>query len=66
MPETNEKPQLKEDICQIRIIFPMTNDAQAVAAKAKIDAILADVPDSQMHFTISTRPNKGADYGGVG
>lgn len=42
------------EVCSIRIMFPVQSDEQAIEYKKKIAAILSDVPDVQVHFSIST------------
>ncbi|GAH62917.1 unnamed protein product [marine sediment metagenome] len=49
-----EKP--KQEICSIRIMFPVESDEQAIGYKKKIAALLAEIPDVQLNFSISTMP----------
>ena len=49
-------PTPKQEICTIRIIFPVESDEQAIEYKRKIAAILADVPDSNIQFSIMSTP----------
>lgn len=41
-----------QEICQIRIMFPVDTDEQAIEYKKKIAEILTDRPDAQIHFSI--------------
>jgi len=49
---------MDKDICTIRIVFPVENDAQAIDIKAKIKELLSGVPNAQLHFAIMTPPPK--------
>ncbi|MCJ7828829.1 MAG: hypothetical protein MUP81_03695 [Dehalococcoidia bacterium] len=44
------------EICQIRIIFPVVSDEQALGCKKKIAAALADIKDVAINFTIGNLP----------
>lgn len=47
----------KQQVCSIRIAFPVTSDDDAIKYKKQIDAILADIPDANIQFSIlSGRP----------
>ncbi|GAG54129.1 unnamed protein product [marine sediment metagenome] len=53
--------QPKQEICSIRIMFPVTSDEQAIDYKKKISAMLKDIPDATIQFSIiSGRPPMGA------
>lgn len=59
MPEQNEKTtptQDKQEICTIRIMFPVNSDEDAIECKKKIAAAVADKPDAVMQFSISNMP----------
>lgn len=48
-----------QQICSIRIVFPAESDEQAIEYKKKISALLSEIPDAQMQFSLmdtSTRP----------
>lgn len=45
-----EKPEL----CQIRIMFPVKSDEQAIGCKQKLEAVLSEIPDANMSFTLAT------------
>ena len=48
----------KQEICSIRIMFPVESDEQAIEYKKKIAALLAESPDAQIQFSImSANPN---------
>lgn len=49
--ETSEK-----ELCQIRIMFPVESDEEAIACKKKIKEALADKSDAQVQFSITTSP----------
>lgn len=44
--------QDKREICTIRIMFPVDSDEQAIDCKKKIAALLAEIPDSQIQFSL--------------
>ena len=48
--------QDKTELCTIRIIFPVNSDEQAIEVKKKISALLDDVPDAQIQFSIMNAP----------
>ncbi|GAI62988.1 unnamed protein product [marine sediment metagenome] len=49
--------QDKKELCTIRIMFPVTSDEQAIEYKRKIAAILSEIPDAQIQFSLmSGRP----------
>lgn len=53
--ETTVTP--KQQVCSIRIAFPVTSDDDAIAYKKKIDDILVNIPDANIQFSIlSGRP----------
>jgi len=45
------------EICQIRIMFPVESDEDAIVCKKKIKEALAGKPDAQMQFTIMPAPS---------
>ncbi len=49
--------ELKE-ICSIRMMFPVDSDEQAIEYKKKIAAIIASIPEAQVHFTITSATPK--------
>ncbi len=62
--DLKEKPKLQE-LCTMRIAFPVESDDQAIAVKKKISEILADIPDAGIQFTLQparaamTMPRQG-------
>lgn len=58
MIETKQKTTGSE-ICSIRIMFPVESDEQAIEYKKKIAAILAEIPDAQINFALSSLPSRG-------
>ncbi len=59
MSETNEKQtetQPEQEICTMRIMFPVDSDEQAIACKKKIKAALSDIPDSRVEFSLMNMP----------
>ena len=68
MPETNEtnqKPLPKQELCTIRIVFPVESDEQAIGFKKKIDTLLVDIPDSVIQFSIMSKPAGGRINAGM-
>jgi len=58
MPQPNERTtqtQPNQEICSIRIMFPVNSDEQAIQYKKKITALLAEIPDAQIVFSIAQR-----------
>ncbi|GAI98584.1 unnamed protein product [marine sediment metagenome] len=52
----------KKELCTIRIIFPVESDEKAIEYKKKIADLLAEIPDAQIQFGLSsvpTRPSMG-------
>jgi len=48
--------QGKNEVCSIRIMFPVSSDEQAFDYKKKITALLAEIPDAQIQFSIMSSP----------
>jgi len=48
-----------QQICSIRIGFPVESDEQAITYKKKIGDILADIPKVRIEFSISSIPVRG-------
>ena len=46
----------KQEICTIRIMFPVETDEQAIEYKRKIAAVLQDKPDAQIQFSLMDMP----------
>ncbi len=47
-----DKP--KNEICTIRIMFPVDTDEQAIDIKKKAAALLVEMPESHLSFSITT------------
>ncbi|MBA7713001.1 hypothetical protein ES703_121996 [subsurface metagenome] len=61
MPEPNEQitnPLTSKQICQIRIMFPVDSDEQAIAYKKKITDVLTEIPEAQINFSLMSMPAK--------
>jgi len=59
--ETPQKVKSNQELCTIRIMFPVESDEQAIEYKKKIAAILAEIPEAQIQFSLmSNRPPIGA------
>lgn len=57
MIEENKGPETQpQQICSIRIGFPVETDEQAIEYKKKISAILAEVPQVRIEFSLSSIP----------
>jgi len=52
----NETQPSAQEICSIRIAFPVESDEQAVSYKKKISNVLADIPTAQIQFSIMSMP----------
>jgi len=48
--------QPKKEVCSIRIMFPVDTDEQAIDYKKKIAALLAEIPESVLNFSLATVP----------
>ena len=61
MQEPNENQtatQPKQEICNIRIMFPVASDDEAIGYKKKITDMLSSNPDAVINFSIiSGRPS---------
>lgn len=49
----------QKQICQIRIVFPVDTDEQAIEYKKKIAFLLTEIPDAQVHFSLMASNNRG-------
>ncbi|GAH82102.1 unnamed protein product [marine sediment metagenome] len=61
MPEPNEKTMptpAKQEICTIRIMFPVTSDDDAIECKKRIQELLRGKPDVMTDFSIRDMPSK--------
>lgn len=48
--------QPKQEVCTIRIMFPVESDEQAIDYKKKIAEVLKNKPDAQIQFAMMTSP----------
>lgn len=46
----------KQEICSIRIMFPVDTDEQAIEYKKKIAGLLAEISEAQIQFSLMTNP----------
>jgi len=46
----------KNEICTIRIMFPVDSDEQAIDYKKRIAEVLKGNPDAQIHFALVPTP----------
>lgn len=53
MDEQNVSTQ-NQEVCTIRIMFPVTSDEQAIEYKKKITALLIEIPEAQLQFSLMT------------
>ncbi|MBA7646181.1 hypothetical protein ES703_53943 [subsurface metagenome] len=44
----------KQEICTMRIMFPVETDEKAIEYKKKIKELLSEIPDAHIHFTLSS------------
>lgn len=54
--ETTQNPQPKQEICTLRIAFPVLSDEHALDIKRQITKALADTSDVAIQFSISNMP----------
>lgn len=52
--------QSKQEICSIRIMFPVDSDEQAIDYKKKITALLVQIPEAQIQFSLMTAPPRSS------
>lgn len=56
--EENDKPQAIQQVCSIRIGFPVETDEQAIDYKKKIAEILSPIANVRIEFNLSTMPTR--------
>ena len=49
-------PDPKAEICTIRIMFPVKSDEQSIEYKKKITALLSEIPEAQIQFSLLNAP----------
>lgn len=57
MTEQEQKIQPKQ-VCNIRIMFPVETDEQAIEYKKKIGDVLSDIPQVRIEFGLSAIPSR--------
>jgi len=45
---------VSQDLCTIRIMFPVRTDEEAIEYKRKIGQVISSIPDAQIQFTLHT------------
>lgn len=50
------KEKSNQEICSIRMMFPVSSDEQAIEYKRKITALLVEIPDAQIQFSLMSSP----------
>lgn len=55
MAEEEQKTPSKQ-VCSIRIMFPVDTDEQAIDYKKKIGAVLADIKQARIEFSLMSTP----------
>jgi len=60
MMEENDKTDLPKlmQLCRITIVFPVSDDMQAVTYKKKIVESIADITEARIDFNLVTMPIK--------
>lgn len=57
-----EQPVSKpQQICTIRIMFPVDTDDDAIVFKKKFGAVVSEIRDAHVEFTLRTVPMRRAD-----
>lgn len=54
--KTAQPVKQPQQICSIHIGFPVETDEQAIEYKKKISAILTDIPQVRIEFSLSSMP----------
>ena len=44
----------KQEVCSIRIMFPVESDEQAIEYKKKIETVLSAIPEAQTQFSLTS------------
>lgn len=52
----NKEPTSPPQICSLRIGFPVTTDEEAIEYKKKLSAVVADIPNVRIEFSLSQIP----------
>lgn len=61
-------PQVKsnQDICTIKIMFPVDSDEAAIGYKQKVTALLSEIPEARIEFALMNIPVRGNPRVGLG
>ena len=51
-----DEPTTQKQLCQIRIMFTVDTDDEAIDVKKKISTLLADTPDISVNFSLTNAP----------
>lgn len=54
--ENENKPLTTQEVCTIRIGFPVESDEQAIDFKKKISEVLAPIATAHIEFNLTTVP----------
>ena len=54
--DENKESASPPQICSLRIGFPVKTDEDAIAYKKKLSAIVADIPNVRIEFSLSQMP----------
>lgn len=57
MDETEQKKR-PQQVCSIRIMFPVDTDEQAIEYKKKISDVLADISQARIEFSLMTAASR--------
>ncbi|KKK83653.1 hypothetical protein LCGC14_2791210 [marine sediment metagenome] len=63
--ETPPKDTSEQEICTIKIMFPVTNDEQAIGIRRDIKNMLSSIPDSRIQFSLVDVPKRPQDGMGI-
>ena len=61
--DQKEAVKQPQQICSIRIAFPVESDEQAIAYKKKVGDIFADMPQVRIEFSLNTMPTRPTGTG---
>lgn len=50
--ETPPQEKSEQELCTMRIMFPVESDEQAIGVKKKIKECLKDIPNSHIQFSL--------------
>lgn len=59
MDDENKQPvKQSQQICSIRIAFPVESDEYAIECKKQISAVLADITQARIEFSLNSMPQR--------